>query len=121
MTIASPPSALEAGLRRIDEIADRTFAAWNVPGVAYGVVLGDELIHSRGLGTLRVGGVPHRVHDEELHGGDRALFARRGATPPGRPDRRVRPRARHHPAADQRFAGDHHSAPADDDGRLPDR
>jgi CubicO group peptidase (beta-lactamase class C family) len=55
MTIASPPSALEAGLARIDEIADRTFAGWNVPGLAYGVVLDGALIHGRGLGTLRVG------------------------------------------------------------------
>ncbi|MEO5703647.1 MAG: serine hydrolase domain-containing protein, partial [Candidatus Limnocylindrales bacterium] len=55
MTIASPPSALEAALRRIDELSDTAFAAWHVPGIAYGVVLGGELIHFRGLGTLRVG------------------------------------------------------------------
>jgi CubicO group peptidase (beta-lactamase class C family) len=55
MTVASPPTALEAALQRIDEIADKTFAGWHVPGLAYGVVLGDRLIHSRGLGTLRVG------------------------------------------------------------------
>lgn len=55
MTIASPPTALEAALRRIDELADRTYTGWHVPGLAYGVVLGDELIHARGLGTLRVG------------------------------------------------------------------
>ncbi len=60
MTIASPPTAalpaaLEAALRRVDEIADTTHAGWKVPGVAYGVVLGDRLVHSRGLGTLRVG------------------------------------------------------------------
>lgn len=46
---------MEAALRRVDEIADTTHAGWKVPGVAYGVVLGDRLIHSRGLGTLRVG------------------------------------------------------------------
>ena len=46
---------MEAALRRVDEIADTTHASWKVPGVAYGVVLGDRLIHSRGLGTLRVG------------------------------------------------------------------
>ena len=55
MTIASPPTPLEAGLSRIDEIADRTFAGWHVPGLAYGVVLDGALIHCRGLGTLRVG------------------------------------------------------------------
>ncbi len=55
MTVASLPASLEAGLQRIDEIADRTFAGWNVPGLVYGVVLGSELVHVRGLGTLRVG------------------------------------------------------------------
>jgi CubicO group peptidase (beta-lactamase class C family) len=55
MTIASPPTALEAGLRRIDEIANQAFAGWHVPGLAYGVVLDGALIHSRGLGMLRVG------------------------------------------------------------------
>ncbi|HKB28050.1 MAG TPA: serine hydrolase domain-containing protein [Candidatus Limnocylindrales bacterium] len=47
--------SLEAALTSIDAIADRTFAGWKVPGLAYGVTLGDRLIHSRGLGTLRVG------------------------------------------------------------------
>jgi serine-type D-Ala-D-Ala carboxypeptidase/endopeptidase len=55
MSVASPPTALEAGLRRVDEVAARTFGGWQAPGLAYGVVLGDELIHSGGLGTLRVG------------------------------------------------------------------
>ena len=55
MTVASAPTALEAALARIDALADRRFAEWHVPGLAYGVVLGGELIHSRGLGTLRVG------------------------------------------------------------------
>ncbi len=55
MTIAGAPSALEAALHAIDDIADRLFEGWNVPGIAYGVVLGNDLVHSRGLGTLRVG------------------------------------------------------------------
>ena len=55
MTVASPPSALEAGLQRIDDMADKMFEGWHVPGLAYGVVLGDQLVHTRGLGTLRVG------------------------------------------------------------------
>jgi CubicO group peptidase (beta-lactamase class C family) len=54
MSIASPPSALEAAMQRVDELADRAFASWHVPGLAYGVILGDELIHSRGIGTLRL-------------------------------------------------------------------
>jgi CubicO group peptidase (beta-lactamase class C family) len=51
----APPTALEDALRRVDEIADATHAGWKVPGVAYGIVLGDRLIHARGLGTLRIG------------------------------------------------------------------
>jgi CubicO group peptidase (beta-lactamase class C family) len=47
--------SIEAALARIDEIADRTFAGWKVPGLAYGVILGGELRHARGLGTARVG------------------------------------------------------------------
>jgi CubicO group peptidase (beta-lactamase class C family) len=52
---AAPSAALEAVLPRLDEIADRTFAAWNVPGLVYGVVRDGALVHSRGIGTLRVG------------------------------------------------------------------
>ena len=44
--MTSAPSALEAALERVDEIADRMFAGWNVPGLAYGVVPGGELVHS---------------------------------------------------------------------------
>ena len=55
MTVASPPTALEAALQRADDVADALFAGWHVPGVAYGVVLNGKLVHGRGLGTLRVG------------------------------------------------------------------
>jgi CubicO group peptidase (beta-lactamase class C family) len=63
MRLASPPPllgaaqspALDAALQSVDEIADRLFAGWHVPGLAYGVTLGGRLVHSRGLGTLRVG------------------------------------------------------------------
>jgi CubicO group peptidase (beta-lactamase class C family) len=55
MTLAAPPTMLGAALERIDAMADRAFAGWHVPGLAYGVILGGELIHTRGLGTLRVG------------------------------------------------------------------
>jgi CubicO group peptidase (beta-lactamase class C family) len=47
--------SLESGLARVDAIADRTFAGWKVPGVVYGVIVGRELLHSRGLGTTQVG------------------------------------------------------------------
>jgi CubicO group peptidase (beta-lactamase class C family) len=55
MTVAPPPTSLEAALHAVDGIADRMFEGWHVPGVAYGVVRGGRLIHSRGLGTLRIG------------------------------------------------------------------
>jgi serine-type D-Ala-D-Ala carboxypeptidase/endopeptidase len=55
MIVASTPTALEAALQQVDAIADKAFAGWHVPGVAYGVVLGGQLIHSRGLGTIRLG------------------------------------------------------------------
>lgn len=48
---------LEDALERVDGIADRTFGEWKVPGLSYGVIVGGELRHARGLGTLRVGEV----------------------------------------------------------------
>jgi CubicO group peptidase (beta-lactamase class C family) len=67
VSVANPPPATDAGsapalepaleraLKAVDEAADRRFGAWHVPGLAYGVTLGGRLVHSRGLGTLRVG------------------------------------------------------------------
>ena len=55
MSVASPPTALEAAISRVDELVDRTFAGWKVPGLAYGVVSDGRLVHSRGLGTIRLG------------------------------------------------------------------
>jgi CubicO group peptidase (beta-lactamase class C family) len=59
MTVAQRPvgstAALDAALGRSDEIADATFPGWNVPGLIYGIVRDGSLVHSRGLGTLRVG------------------------------------------------------------------
>jgi CubicO group peptidase (beta-lactamase class C family) len=46
---------LEDALRAADAVADAFLAGRHVPGVAYGVVVGGELIHTRGIGTLRVG------------------------------------------------------------------
>ena len=55
MTLASQSTALDGALEQIDAVADRLFAGWHVPGLAYGVTIGNRLVHSRGLGTLRVG------------------------------------------------------------------
>jgi CubicO group peptidase (beta-lactamase class C family) len=46
---------LEDALRAADAVADAFLAGKHVPGVAYGVIVGGELIHTRGIGTLRVG------------------------------------------------------------------
>lgn len=48
-------TALEDALGAIDGIADAFVAGKHIPGIAYGVVAGGDLIHSRGIGTLRVG------------------------------------------------------------------
>lgn len=52
---SKPDPARSAALQVADEVADRYLAGRRIPGVAYGVVLGGELIHVRGIGTLRVG------------------------------------------------------------------
>ena len=46
---------LELAFRDADAVADRFLDGKHVPGVAYGVVAGGRLVHSRGIGTLRVG------------------------------------------------------------------
>ncbi len=46
---------IDDALAAADEVAAKTFARWKVPGVAYGVVRDGALIHSRGLGTTRIG------------------------------------------------------------------
>lgn len=48
-------TALSDALRTADAAADRFLAGKKIPGVAYGVVVGGELVHSRGIGTLRIG------------------------------------------------------------------
>jgi CubicO group peptidase (beta-lactamase class C family) len=61
MTIAAAPAAqspsasLASGIARIDAMADRAFGGWKVPGLVYGVVHEGDLVHVRGLGTLRLG------------------------------------------------------------------
>ena len=55
MTTATIPASLESGIAQIDEMADRAFAGWKVPGFVYGLIHHGELVHVRGLGTLRVG------------------------------------------------------------------
>ncbi len=52
------PSTFDPGrddvMRRLDDAADRFLVGRKIPGLVYGIVLGGELIRSRGIGTLRV-------------------------------------------------------------------
>ena len=48
-------TALDDALRAADAVADTFLEGKHIPGVAYGVVVGGELVHSRGIGTLRIG------------------------------------------------------------------
>ena len=50
-----PHPARDAALRAADEAADRFLSGRKLPGVVYGVVHHGELIHVRGIGTLRIG------------------------------------------------------------------
>jgi len=45
----------EDALREVDGIFERAAAEGSIPGIAYGVVIGGELVHAAGLGTLRDG------------------------------------------------------------------
>ena len=40
---------------QVDELVDAFVAAEPVPGVAYGVIIDGELVHTRGVGTVKVG------------------------------------------------------------------
>ena len=46
---------IEDALREVDGIFERAAAEGTIPGMAYGVVIGGELVHGAGLGTLRQG------------------------------------------------------------------
>ena len=46
---------IEDVLREVDGIFGRAAAEGTIPGMAFGVVMGGELVHGAGLGTLRQG------------------------------------------------------------------
>ena len=48
-------AAAAPGAEKVDELFAQFFATGTAPGVAYGVVVDGELVHTGGLGTLRVG------------------------------------------------------------------
>jgi CubicO group peptidase (beta-lactamase class C family) len=47
--------ALTDILAQVDELVDAFVAAEPVPGVVYGVIVDGELVHTRGVGTVKVG------------------------------------------------------------------
>ena len=47
--------ATTAAIGAVDAIFERAFDGGAAPGIVWGVVIGGELVHHRGLGTLRVG------------------------------------------------------------------
>ena len=46
---------LDRALRAADTVVDAFLVGKHIPGIAYGVVVGGELVHSCGIGTIRVG------------------------------------------------------------------
>ncbi len=48
-------TALDRALHAADSLADTFLVGKHIPGIVYGVVANGELIHSRSIGTLRVG------------------------------------------------------------------
>ena len=46
---------LDRALRAADSVADAFLVGKHIPGIAYGVVVDGGLVHSRGIGTIRVG------------------------------------------------------------------
>ncbi|MEO8477766.1 MAG: serine hydrolase domain-containing protein [Actinomycetota bacterium] len=54
---------IDDALREVDAIFDRAAAMGTIPGMSYGVVIGGDLVHARGLGTLRDG--EERVPDAD--------------------------------------------------------
>ena len=45
----------EDALSEVDGIFERAAGDGTIPGIAYGVVIGGELVHAEGLGSIRVG------------------------------------------------------------------
>jgi CubicO group peptidase (beta-lactamase class C family) len=49
------PVSLQDDLRSVDAIADRFLEGRHIPGIVYGIVADGDLVHVRGIGTLRIG------------------------------------------------------------------
>lgn len=48
-------TALDDALRDADGVADAFLAGKHIPGIAYGIIVNGGLVHSRGIGTIRIG------------------------------------------------------------------
>jgi CubicO group peptidase (beta-lactamase class C family) len=55
------PDAFE----QVDAIFERVAAVEHIPGIAYGIVIGGELVHARGVGTTHVGDEPSTTPDAD--------------------------------------------------------
>ncbi len=76
---------LAAAYPAIDSLFAAMAAREHIPGAAWGIVIDGRLAHVsaagvRDIATKAAGryefGVPHREHDEELHGGEHPIVAR---------------------------------------------
>ena len=114
----------------VDAIFERAFDGRPAPGIVWGVVAGGELVHRRGLGTLRVGEDAPPDADsvfriasmtKSFTAATVLLAARRGPPRPRRPVARTCPSSPDCRASDGGLAADHDPPPPDDVGRLPDR
>ncbi len=119
--------ALDTGA--VDAIAERFAARGGQPGLAYGVVADGRLAHSGGSGERRAGGaVPDAGTVFRIASMTKSFTATmivllrdRGALGLDDPAARYVPELAGLRLAGGRLPAAQHQAPADDDGRLPDR
>jgi CubicO group peptidase (beta-lactamase class C family) len=55
MRVTGPDRLRASSLAAVDAIFERALDAAPIPGIAWGVVAGGQLVHARGIGTLRLG------------------------------------------------------------------
>ena len=114
----------------LDDI-DRLFADYaldaHVPGLAYGIVSGGRLVHSRTLGVQDLASkrpvddghaVPHRVDDQGVHRAHDSQAARRRQAATRRPRGRLRARDARVEISDARLAAHPRARPAQPHRRI---
>ena len=56
--VATPLASQQAAqLKGLDQYIEQSMQQWGIPGVAVAVVKGDSIVHARGFGVRRLGGV----------------------------------------------------------------